>query len=252
MRVLIVEDEVHTSALLKEIIELDRDCKVIQIISSISEAVSYLSKSQSEIDLCFLDIELSDGKSFEIFNHIDVTVPVVFCTAYDEYAMKAIKSNGIDYILKPIQDSDIHAALKKFKKWFSSNPSKLPDSVTFNSLKGGNYQKVFLTSFRDENFILKDDEVGAFYIKEGTVWIYTINGKKYPVFKNLEHFEKVCDPCTFFRINRKMIISRNAIQSYSPTLTRKLLLNLNVTLEDEVIVSRLKVPQFKEWLIKLD
>ncbi|WP_042720506.1 LytTR family DNA-binding domain-containing protein [Flavobacterium sp. B17] len=120
MNVLLVEDEHHTARLLQEVIESDRDFIVIKTLESISETVSYLSKYAQNIDLMFLDIHLSDGHSFEIFRHIDINIPVIFCTAYDEYALKAIRNNGIEYILKPFEDEEILNALHKF-------PATLPD-----------------------------------------------------------------------------------------------------------------------------
>lgn len=112
MNVLIVEDEPHTAKLLKELIEQDEDFLVTERLETVAEAVAYLGKHQQKLDLLFLDIQLADGHSFEIFKHVDVTIPVVFCTAYDEYTMQAIKSNGIDYILKPFKEDEIHNALK--------------------------------------------------------------------------------------------------------------------------------------------
>jgi two-component SAPR family response regulator len=120
MNVLIVEDESYTASLLQEIIERDRNFIVIEKLESVVETLQYLTKYQKNIDLMFLDIQLADGKSFEIFKHVDVTVPVVFCTAFDEYTSQAIEYNEIDYILKPFKEEDIHEALQKYKKLISN------------------------------------------------------------------------------------------------------------------------------------
>ena len=116
MNVLIIEDESHTASLLEEIIEQNENFKVIEKLESVIDAVSYIRLNQNRIDLMFFDIELADGQSFEIFKHIDIQSPVVFCTAYDDHSLKAFKFNGIDYILKPFKEEEIHAALLKFNR----------------------------------------------------------------------------------------------------------------------------------------
>ena len=123
MNVLIVEDESHTASLLQEIIEQDPDFIVLEKQESVLDTVEYLSKYQKNIDLLFFDIQLADGKSFEIFKHVDVVKPIVFCTAYDEYTLQAIKNNGIDYVLKPFKEEEIHAALQKYKRLLHNLPS---------------------------------------------------------------------------------------------------------------------------------
>ncbi|MEO1514086.1 MAG: LytTR family DNA-binding domain-containing protein [Bacteroidota bacterium] len=248
MNVLIVEDELHTSLLLQEIIEQDEDFIVVEKLESVVETVQYLSKYQKNLDLLFFDIQLADGHSFEIFKHVDVTVPVVFCTAYDEYAMNAIKSNGIDYILKPIDDEAIHEALKKYKKLFTNPKSKQPALVHFPSQEPVSYQQNFLTQHREKTLIVKAEEIALFSVQNETVYLHTFEGKKFPLFKKLEYIESVCDPKHFFRINRQMLVSRRAVVSFEPYFNRKVAVELPIKWEEPVIVSRLKVSPFKEWL----
>ncbi len=246
MNVLIVEDELHTSKLLKEIIEQDEDFLVTERLESVGEAVQYLSKHQQKLDLIFLDIQLADGHSFEIFNHIDVTVPVVFCTAYDEYTLQAIKNNGIDYILKPFKEEDIHTALNKYKRLAqtfkdkSSAPLQFPDATQ--------YQQSFLTQYRDKTLVKYVKDIALFYIEFETVYIYTITGEKFSLFKNLEYIESVCDPKQFFRINRQVLINREAVLSIEPYFNRKVIVQTKFNLSEKLIVSRLKVTAFKDWL----
>jgi two-component SAPR family response regulator len=123
--------ESHNALLLQEIIEQDSDFIVVEKLESLVESVQYLSKHQKNLDLLFFDIQLADGHSFEIFKHIDVIVPVIFCTAYDEYAMNAIKNNGIDYILKPIKGEEIHKALNKYKNLITNLQSNIPIPINF-------------------------------------------------------------------------------------------------------------------------
>lgn len=144
MNVLLIEDELHTARILQDIIETDKDFIVIKTIDSISDAVFYLTKYNQNIDLIFLDIHLSDGHSFEIFRHIDINIPIIFCTAYNEYALQAIKNNGIEYILKPFQDEEILSALQKFKKLAGRFKSKVTFDLPINSNKNSLFQNRFI------------------------------------------------------------------------------------------------------------
>lgn len=248
MNILIVEDEIQTASLLQEMIEQDSDFMVTQSLQFIAEAVAYLSKYQQNIDLAFFDIRLADGPSFEIFKHVDVTIPIVFCTAYDEYTLQAIKNNGIDYILKPFKEDEIHQALQKYKRLLANLRSRNPIPHDFQTLQKKNFQQNFLTQFLGKSIITRVEDIALFYIALETVNIYTFSGEKLPVFKNLEYIESVCDPATFFRINRQMLVNRNAVVSFEPYFNRKIILHLNIKVEDRSIVSRLKVSLFKKWL----
>ena len=246
INVLIVEDELHTSKLLKEIIEQDDSFWVTDCLESVVEAVEYLSRHQHKLDLLFLDIQLADGHSFEIFNHIDVIIPVVFCTAYDEYTLQAIKNNGIDYILKPFREEDIHAALNKYKRLAQTFRDKSSAPLEFPTIT--QYQQSFLAHYRDKILIKYVKDIALFYIELETVYIYTINGEKSPLFKNLEYIESVCDPKQFFRINRQVLINKDAILSIESYFNRKVIVQTKLKLSEKLIVSRLKVTAFKDWL----
>ena len=248
MNALIVEDEAHTASLLQEIIEQDDDFMVIEKLESIAEAVQYLSKYQKNLDILFFDIQLADGKSFEIFKHVDVTVPIVFCTAYDEYTLQAIKNNGIDYVLKPFKEEEIHGALQKYKKLVSSLQSKNAAPVIIQTQDDKKFQKSFLTQHREKSIIKKVEEIAAFTVEYENVYLYTFEGDKFPIFKKLEYVESVCDPSRFFRVNRQLLVNREAIQSFEPYFNRKIILQLRVHLPEQAVVSRLKVSPFKEWL----
>ena len=245
MNILVVEDELHTANLLKEIIEEHRDFLVVKIVESIVDAVDYLIKHQQNLHLLFFDIELSDGLSFEIFNHVDIITPVVFCTAYDEYAMKAIKNNGIDYILKPFRNEEINSALGKYKTLQANLSTKT--IVEFNK-PTPSFQQNFLSQFKDNTIVFKVDEIACFSIQNEVTYLHSFSGKKSPVFKKIEYIESVCDPLQFFRINRQMLVNRAAIHSYQPYFNRKIILNISAKVEEKPIVSRLKVSEFKRWL----
>ncbi len=250
MNVLIVEDEAHTAALLQEIIEQDSDFIVLEKLESIGEAVQYLNKYQQNLDLLFFDIQLADGQSFEIFRHIDVVVPVVFCTAYDEYTLQAIKNNGIDYVLKPFKESEIHEALRKYKKLLNNLNRKNTSPIYVEAGERQQFQKVFLTHFREKTVVIRVEDIALFSVENEVVCLYTFEGKKYPLFKKLEYIESVCDANQFFRINRQMLVNRKAVISFEQYFNRKILIALSVTTKEEPVVSRLKVTPFKAWLEK--
>ncbi|MDX3915619.1 MAG: LytTR family DNA-binding domain-containing protein [Pseudosphingobacterium sp.] len=246
MNVLIVEDELHTAKLLKEIIEQDEDFLVTEHLETVADAVAYLGKHQQKLDVLFLDIQLADGHSFEIFSHVDVTIPVVFCTAYDEYTMQAIKNNGIDYILKPFKEDEIHDALKKYKQLANTFRAKLSRPIQFNAPT--QYQQSFLTQYREKTLVKFVKDIALFHIEFETVYMHTFSGEKFSIFKNLEYIESVCDPNQFFRINRQMLVNRDNVISIEPYFNRKVILHLKVHVDEKAIVSRLKVTPFKEWL----
>ncbi|MGB1206468.1 MAG: LytR/AlgR family response regulator transcription factor [Chitinophagales bacterium] len=248
MNILIVEDEYYTAELLKEVIEQDTDFSVVKVLASIEETVHFLRKNGALIDLMFLDIELADGHSFEIFKHIDLTIPVIFCTAYDEFALQAIKNNGIDYILKPFKDKAIHESLAKYKKLVGTIKSKFIPPL--ESLSPATYQTRFLTQYRDKSLVIETKNIVLFSIKYETVFVYTHQGKKYPLYKKLDYFESVCNPKLFYRINRQMLVHKKAITSFEPYANRKILLHLTISFSEKAIVSRLKVSKFKKWLTK--
>ena len=250
MNVLIVEDEAHTASLLKEIIEQDENFIVTEIIESVVDAVAYLHKNQKKLDLLFFDIQLADGKSFEIFKNIDVEVPVVFCTAFDDYSFEAIKNNGINYVLKPFKETEIHQALQKFLRLRESlgAGSSLQNLVSGRSEK--QFQKNFLCYQKEKAFVISVQEIALFAVEFETVYLYTLSGKKYALFKKMEYYESTCDPDQFFRINRQMLVNQDAILSFQPYFNRKVILELTTTPEEKPIVSRLKVSAFKEWIEK--
>ncbi|MEM8891713.1 MAG: LytTR family DNA-binding domain-containing protein [Bacteroidota bacterium] len=247
MNVLIVEDEAHTASLLQEIIEQDSEFIVIEKLESVVETVQYLSKYQKNLDLLFFDIQLADGKSFEIFKHIDVVVPIVFCTAFDEYSLQAIKNNGIDYVLKPFKEDEIHEALQKYKSLRNNLQAKNPVPIVFQPEKTS-YQNSFLTQYREKSIVKRVEEVALFTVEHENVYLYSFEGEKYPLLKKLEYVESVCDPQQFFRISRQMLVNRSAVLSFEPYFNRKIILQLKVRPEEKAIVSRLKVSPFKDWL----
>jgi len=175
-------------------------------------------------------------------------VPVVFCTAFDEFTLEAIKNNGIDYVLKPFKEEEIHHALKKYQRLFSNFHTRNISPMYFNSLQNKSYQQNFLTQFREKSLVKRVEEVALFCVEAEIVYLYTISGEKYPIYKTMEYLESVCDPYQFFRINRQMLVNHSAVISFEPYFNRKIILQLCIAFEEKPIVSRLKVSAFKEWL----
>lgn len=251
MNILIIEDENNTAQLLKEMIENQNDCKVVSICQCISSSVLFLKKNQKNIDLIFMDIQLADGDSFEIFNKIKVTVPVIFCTAFDTYMLDAFKNNGIEYILKPFQQKDIDTALNKvhqLKQMFFGELTDKLKSIT-NRLDN-KYQSYFLIQNNEKMIPLAIDNIALIFIENVITYFLTTNNEKITFHNNIDQVETLVDPKMFYRVNRQMLVNRSAISNVTTYFHRKLKINLSISTPMEIIVSRLKVKAFKKWLEK--
>lgn len=249
MNILIIEDENKTAALLKKMIEEHDNCLVVNTCQSISNSVKYLQKNQAKLDLIFMDIQLADGESFEIFQQIEVNKPVIFCTAFNDFMLKAFKSNGIDYILKPFQQKDIDAAIHKvdiIKSSFQSIPQIFPQETPSKKT----FQNSFIVRFREKMIPILVEDIAFIYLENETPHVYTFHGEQSAIFKTMDEIESAIDPNQFFRINRQMIVNRKAIKDIEPYFNRKVIVNLTIAAKDKLIVSRLKVSPFKEWIEK--
>ncbi|MEM7037168.1 MAG: LytTR family DNA-binding domain-containing protein, partial [Bacteroidota bacterium] len=237
--------------MLQELIETQSDFLVVRSTDSIEGAVAYLKKHQHKLDLIFLDIQLADGESFEIFNEIEVNVPVIFCTAYDEYMLKAFKHNGIDYILKPFKEQDIREALEKFERLKSSLNRNATTGQTaireFAQARQQN-QRAFLVQIREKMVPVPPSEIAIIVHAEGITYLYNHRGEKFPIFKKMEEMEAALDTLQFFRINRQMLVNRDAIREIEPFFNRKVIVTFDFELPRKAVVSRLKVSPFKAWL----
>lgn len=250
MKVLIVEDEVPASRRLASLVkEIDEDIEVMGIIDSISQAVIWL-KQKPQPDLILLDIELSDGQSFEIFNQVEVQSAIIFTTAYDEFALKAFKVNSIDYILKPIDKELLSKAILKYKNFkigFGSkiiDIQKLMDSFHIKQ----EYKARFLVKQGDKLFTVDTNQIAYIISEDKLSFIISNQNKKYLVDGTLDELERKLDPKLFFRINRQIIASINSIESSYTHLNGKIKITLNPKPEEEVFISREKATEFKKWL----
>lgn len=252
MRVVIIEDEVLTAKDLADtLVKVDPGIEVVSILHSVAEGVSYFHRSVN-IDLIFSDIQLGDGLSFEIFQRVVIPTPVIFCTAYDEYALKAFKANGMDYVLKPFTTKTIAEALRKYNKLqnhFSGNSesySSIAEQIREDSTASG---AAILVYFKDKIIPVKLKDIALFYIENEVSYLVTFDQRKYSAGKSLEELERIAGN-DFYRANRKLLISRKAIKDASPLAHRKLAVNLSIPFDYKmpITVSKIKVPQFLQWL----
>lgn len=251
MRILIVEDEPQTAFMLKAIILKFRpEAEIIEITDSVESTVSFLQHSVSLPELIFMDIQLADGISFSIFDQIQVKCPVIFCTAYDDYVLQAFKTNGIDYLLKPVREDDVNAAFQKFDALkLSFDNTALADLIrnAVNAPKSA-YKKTILVHYRESFIPLQISNIAVFYVDEEILYAYTFDQQKFAIFRPLGEIENELNPSVFFRINRQALVNKLSIKEIQPYFNRKLSLHLSVKLPESLVVSRLKVSEFMKWM----
>jgi DNA-binding LytR/AlgR family response regulator len=252
MRVVIIEDEYlvaeDLSASLKQ---LNPNIIIESVLSSVQEAVAYFSQN-TQPDLIFSDIQLGDGVSFDIFKKIEIKVPVIFCTAFDEYAIEAFKTNGIAYILKPYSFNTLKEGLSKFenlKKMLAGDIIKQYETAikTLDSNKL-NESQTFMVKYRDRFLPVSFDKIALFYLENENNHLYLFSGKTYHIPNSLEEVEKKTGNL-FFRVNRQFLINRNAIKEATEHFPRKLKVNLNFQFDKEIIVSKEKKGKLLDWLL---
>ncbi|HEX6846699.1 MAG TPA: LytTR family DNA-binding domain-containing protein [Chitinophagaceae bacterium] len=248
MRTIIIEDEKPAAEkLMKSIGKADPSIDVLTLCNSIQQAVEWLEKNPMP-DLIFMDIELSDGMSFRIFEKVNITCPVIFTTAYDEYWQQAFENNSIDYLLKPIKQDKLEAALGKYellKKYFSQQLQQLLDPE--KSQQEG-YKKRFLIKRGADYFSVKTDDIRYFFATHKIVCLVDDRSQKFIVDQSLNEIEKQLDPLHFYRVNRKYIVHINAIKKIKTYPKSKLQLELEPHNNDEIIISQENVASFKQWM----
>ncbi|WP_128546088.1 LytR/AlgR family response regulator transcription factor [Larkinella soli] len=260
MNVLIVEDEDLAVRKLKKLVqEVDPSLEVTGVTASIEDTVDWLNNHPAP-DLIFMDIELADGQSFEIFDQVEVTSTVIFTTSYDEYALQAFKVNSIDYLLKPIQKEDLLRSLKKFRDLSQRrsrpeeenagglNLNKLLQELQVRQTK--EYRKRFLVRQGQRLVSVEVQEIAFFYTDERLSFFKTWSNQKYLVDYTLDELEEALDPSAFFRINRGVIVTHSAVEQIQPYFGNRLSLALKPAFEKEALVSREKVSDFKVWMGK--
>ena len=250
INILIIEDEEPAANRLKKMVtELQPGANVLENIVSVNSAITWFKENPLP-DLIFSDIQLSDGLSFEIFKNVEVQCPVIFITAYDQYAIDAFKVNSIDYLLKPIKKDDLQAALNKFNKLNNKDATALDINKVleaFNPSKN-EYKTRFIVRYGEHIKTIKIEEVAYFYTEDKINFLNTNEGRRYTIDYNLDNLESVLDPKVFFRINRQFIISIHAISEMFTYSKSRVLVKLIPPSKHETIVSTERSGDFKLWL----
>ena len=253
MKAVIVEDELIAAQNLQRVIgQVAADIQVIAVLQSVEESVEWFSLNPAP-DLVFMDIHLADGSSFGIFEKVQIKSPVIFTTAYDEYALKAFEVNSIDYLLKPINTKNFERAIAKFRHLASTNDNTT-DSIakllaSYNKTKDA-YKTHFLIPHKDKLIPLPVERIACFYIENKMAKIITTDNETFYMDSPLEDLYLQLDPSEFFRANRQYIVSHKAIKDISIWFGSKLSINLIVTVPEKIIVSKARVAEFKVWYTK--
>lgn len=252
MKVIVIEDEeLAAKKLVKLLDELIEEFELIAQLNSVSGSQQWFKKNEMP-DLIFSDIQLGDGLSFEIFEKLDLHCPIIFTTAFNEYAIKAFEVNSVDYLLKPIKKENLQKSLEKYKikKEAWSNDQKFDVNALLSALNEAknNYKSRFLVKIGNKIHPVKAEEIAYFYSDQKLSMLVDQNGNKYPLDQSLEEIGNQLNPDHFFRINRKYIIHLDAAKEIKPYFKGRLKISLNPEIEDEIIISSDKTPEFKAWL----
>lgn len=249
MRILIVEDETAAYDILADILkELDPEIQIAGNTESIKQTIRWL-KNNPMPDLILMDIHLSDGSAFEIFRNIVLETPVIFTTAYDEYAIEAFKVNSIDYLLKPVKTDDLKRALDKFRKLSRQDILKYISQLA-QVAPPSKFRDKILVPVMDKLMPVDMKEISFFYTTEKNTRIYLKNGKSLPYSKTLDQIETALDPADFTRANKQFIVARDSVKNLTIWFDSRLLLTLDVEPPERIYVSKNKAAEFKAWIVK--
>ncbi|MDL2244247.1 LytTR family DNA-binding domain-containing protein [Parabacteroides sp. OttesenSCG-928-J18] len=248
MKILIVEDEtVAYENLINIIAEIDHNIEVVGNTESISQTVHWLQTHPAP-DLILMDIHLSDGSAFSIFDSIQVETAIIFTTAYDEYAIEAFKVNSVDYLLKPIKTDELTRALRKFSKWTRTEVVEYLTRMTQVN-PSPRYKDRLLIQVRDKLIPIDLKEVACFYTSDKNTKIYMKDGSSYPYTKTLEQISLNLDPGQFFRANKQFLVARHSIQNITIWFDNRLLVNLCIDTPERIYISKNKASEFKAWVV---
>ena len=246
MKVLLIEDERLASTRLERLLkEVDGGIEIITKLQSVEDSINWLSGNEHP-DLIFLDIQLDDGLCFEIFEKVEIRTPVIFTTAFDEYALKAFRVNSVDYLLKPIEKAGLCKAIDKYKNFHENNYDGRIERIV--SLLAPRTKERFLVKVGEHYRSIQVSNINCFYIEERCNFMLTSEGKSYAIDYSLDKLEDLVDKGLFFRVNRNFLVSLNAIKdivSYSSSRLKIILEKWQDT--EDILVSREKVRDFKNW-----
>ena len=250
MRVIIIEDEEAAAENLKYLLnEIEDSIHIEAVLDSVKESIRFFEK-ESNVELVFMDIHLADGNSFEIFKKAKIKVPIIFTTAYDEYALRAFKVKSIDYLLKPIDEDELREAILKFRESRDMYRPKDEMYEILNLLKKEKktYRSTYLVQQRDTLIPLPTSEIAYFVVDTGLSKVVTFGNRTFLLESKLEDIESELDPNDFFRVNRQFIVQRKAIKSLQLYFNRKLILNIDPKPQEKIVVSKAKAPKLKLWI----
>ncbi|ANI88068.1 DNA-binding response regulator [Arachidicoccus ginsenosidimutans] len=250
IRIVIVEDEPAIARNLHFMLNEIEKVQLLETIANTEFGAKWFEENTGNYDLVFMDIRLSDGLSFDIFNKTKITAPVIFVTAYDEYALAAFKSNGIDYILKPFDKKDLQVALNKFKTLTKFDASQGNENIShlLKELKQTQYKQSFLVHYREKLIPVATNDIAYFYTTNEVTHAVLHDKRKLIVDFTLEELQQQLNPQNFFRANRQYIVQRSAIKEVEFYFNGRLLLVINPSPEEKVLVSKARASEFKEWM----
>ncbi len=248
MKALIIEDEALAARHLQSVLSEVGNIQVITVLDSVMSTVEWFGEN-SQPDLVFMDIHLADGSAFLIFEHVNITCPIVFTTAYDEYAIKAFQVNSIDYLLKPITHVGVERSLEKMKRLKGSQESQ-PDINQLIALfsKDKSYKTHFLVPVKGSKLVpLQVKDIAYIHIEDALVKAKTNDEKSFVLENTLDELAAMLNPVDFFRANRQFIVARNSIKEVDFYFNSRLSINLKVKVAEKILISKVRVTEFKEW-----
>lgn len=246
MKALLIEDETAAARNLLAILrQVAPGVEVLDTLESVVQSIEWL-RTHPQPDLLFVDIHLADGDSFRIFREVEITAPVIFTTAYDQYALEAFRVNSIDYLLKPLNPADVVRALEKLRRLSGSERSDYGSRV--RTMAAGRHEDVFLIPVRDKIIPLNRERIAFFYTCNEKVSAYDLDANCYPIDKTLEALQALLPETDFFRANRQFIVARKAVKEISVWFGSRLSLHLTVETPERIVISKARVPEFKTWL----
>lgn len=249
LRILIIEDEEPAAnRLRKMILEAEPEAEILASIPSVSSAIKWFAEN-TEPGLILSDIQLADGTSFDIFREVNIKCPVIFVTAYDQYAIDAFKLNSVDYLLKPLKKDELHAALEKFRTTRPAAPAfDIHQLLQAYKPQAVEYKERFIVRYGDHIKTIPTGEVAYFYTEDKVNFLTTLEGRRFAIDQNLDNLETLLDPRSFFRINRQFIVSIKSITEMFAYTKGRVLIKLNPATKQETIVSTERSADFKIWL----
>lgn len=259
LNIVIIEDEPAIARHIKKILEShDSSFQILTILSDVKEGILWLQNNENTYDLIFSDIQLADGLSFEIFEAVKPTKPIIFITAYEEYTLQAFNTNGIHYVVKPFQKEDIIKAMEKYDVLTTNgrtsmentfNEEKLKSLIdTLSSIDRTQFKKAYLVHYQNKLIPIKTEDIAWFYTENDVVYAQTNTNKLYTIESTLERIFVEISPVDFFRANRQFIINRTSIKDIDFYFNGRLIINVIPSAKEKVIVSKAKVPAFKKWM----